>query len=75
MTSSARIDQRCVCYNLRKAAQVVTQYYDQHLQPSGLRASQYSLLLAVSQNEEISIASLVRKLAKTRRQSPVILKY
>ena len=64
MTSSARIDQRCVCYNLRQAAQAVTQYYDQHLQPSGLRASQYSLLLAVSQNEEISISELGEKTCK-----------
>lgn len=64
MTSSAGIGQRCVAFNLRRAAQAVTQYYDQHLQSSGLRISQYSLLIAISLNEEISISELGDKICK-----------
>lgn len=64
MASSASIGQRCVGFNLRRAAQAVTQYYDQHLQPSGLRISQYSLLIAISLNEEISISELGDKICK-----------
>jgi len=64
MTSSASSGHRCVGFNLRRAAQAVTQYYDQHLQSSGLRISQYSLLIAISLNEEISISELGDKLCK-----------
>jgi DNA-binding MarR family transcriptional regulator len=34
----------CVCFNLRKAARAVTQIYDDVLRPTGLRATQHSLL-------------------------------
>jgi DNA-binding MarR family transcriptional regulator len=39
--------QRCTCFNLRKAARAVTQYYDDGLRPSGLRATQFSLLMVL----------------------------
>jgi len=34
----------CMCANLRRAARVVTQIYDEELRPSGLRTSQFTLL-------------------------------
>jgi DNA-binding MarR family transcriptional regulator len=34
----------CLCANLRRAARVVTQVYDDALRPSGLRTSQFTLL-------------------------------
>lgn len=34
----------CLCANLRRAARVVTQVYDEALRPSGLRSSQFTLL-------------------------------
>jgi DNA-binding MarR family transcriptional regulator len=34
----------CMCASLRRAARVVTQVYDDALRPSGLRASQFTLL-------------------------------
>ena len=37
----------CACGNLRGAARAITQFYDEALQPVGLRATQYSLLTAV----------------------------
>jgi DNA-binding MarR family transcriptional regulator len=39
--------QRCTCFNLRKAARAVTQLYDDILRPSGLRATQFSLLMLI----------------------------
>lgn len=38
----------CACFNLRKAARVVTQVYDQMLRPAGIRTTQFSLLVAIS---------------------------
>jgi DNA-binding MarR family transcriptional regulator len=34
----------CICFNLRKATRAVTQVYDDVLRPTGLRATQHSLL-------------------------------
>ena len=35
----------CACFNIRKAARAVTQLYDDMLRPSGLRATQLTLLM------------------------------
>lgn len=35
---------QCMCFNLRKTARSVTQLYDEALRPTGLRATQFSLL-------------------------------
>src|SRR3546814_20022664 len=34
----------CTCFKLRRAARRVTQLYDRHLQPTGLRITQFGLL-------------------------------
>lgn len=38
--------QGCVCLNLRKSARAITQLYEEALRPTGLRATQFSLLVA-----------------------------
>ena len=38
----------CACLNLRGAARAVTQMYDEVLRPSGLKATQFSVLAAVA---------------------------
>jgi DNA-binding MarR family transcriptional regulator len=38
----------CLCANLRRAARVVTQIYDEALRPSGLRTPQFTLLQALN---------------------------
>ena len=40
---------RCACFSLRKAARAVTQRYDDALRPTGLRATQFSLLALLRQ--------------------------
>ena len=56
----------CTCFNLRKAARAVTQMYDEALQPSGLRATQFSLLSVVENNGPIGITQLARTLVTDR---------
>ena len=34
----------CACFNLRRAARRITQFYDASLQPAGMQATQFSLL-------------------------------
>jgi len=38
----------CACFNLRKAARAVTQLYEVALAPSGIRATQFSVLVALA---------------------------
>jgi len=51
---------RCVCFNLRKAARAVTQLYDSYLRPSGLRATQLTLLLAARGVGPVQISRLAK---------------
>jgi len=56
----------CTCFNLRKAMRVVTKVYDEALKPSGLRATQFSLLAAASSKEAIGITELAEALVTDR---------
>ncbi len=48
----------CACANLRRAARIVTQRYDQELQPAGIKATQFTLLQALTSAGNISQGKL-----------------
>ncbi|MFC1896629.1 MarR family winged helix-turn-helix transcriptional regulator [Thermodesulfobacteriota bacterium] len=48
----------CALFNMRIAARVLTQLYDDCLRPSGLRSTQFGLLMAVRAFEPSSMAEL-----------------
>jgi DNA-binding MarR family transcriptional regulator len=48
----------CACANLRRAARIVTQRYDQQLQPAGIKATQFTLLQALTRTGSISQGNL-----------------
>jgi DNA-binding MarR family transcriptional regulator len=52
----------CACANLRRAARVVTKYYDAMLRPSGLHVSQFTLLQALNEASELSQKQLAELL-------------
>ena len=56
----------CTCLSLRKAARAVTQAYDHALRPSGLRATQFSLLCAVASKGPIGMTALAEVLVTDR---------
>ena len=59
----------CSCFNLRRAARRVTQVYDHALAPSGLKATQFSLLAVlrgVKAGEGIAMTRLAKKLGTDR---------
>ena len=56
----------CTCFNLRKAARAVTQYYDGVLKPSGLRATQFTLLVAIYNAGPVTIKRLAERLVMDR---------
>jgi DNA-binding MarR family transcriptional regulator len=56
----------CVCFNLRKAARAVTQVYDEILRPTGLRATQHSLLQVIELSGTVSISTLAERAVMDR---------
>jgi len=58
--------QRCTCFNLRKAARAVTQLYDEFMRPTGLRATQFSLLTVIRIAGKISITALAQEAVMDR---------
>jgi DNA-binding MarR family transcriptional regulator len=48
----------CACANLRRAARIVTQLYEQELRPAGIRATQFTLLQALARARNISQGTL-----------------
>jgi DNA-binding MarR family transcriptional regulator len=48
----------CACANLRRATRIVTQRYDQHLRPAGMKATQFTLLQALARTGNISQGNL-----------------
>jgi DNA-binding MarR family transcriptional regulator len=58
--------QNCTCFNLRKATRAVTQIYDEALKPCGLYGTQFTLLAAISNNENATITGLANALIMDR---------
>lgn len=50
--------QQCLCASLRKATRVITKRYDEHLKPSGLRITQYSMLANIGRNPGVTVSEL-----------------
>ena len=48
----------CVCFQLRRTSRAITQLFDAALQPSGIRSTQFALLVAVAKKEPITISEL-----------------
>ena len=56
----------CACKNLRRSARAVTRLYDEALRPSGLRITQFTLLVAVAIGEAVPITRLADALSLDR---------
>ena len=54
---------RCVCNTLRMVTRAVTQLYDDALRPSGLRATQFSILATIAGKDEANLKQLEDALA------------
>src|SRR5579871_1151050 len=54
--------EQCTCGNLRKTSRMITQLYDDFLQPSGLLATQFHLLGAVGVNASMAVTPLADQL-------------
>ncbi len=62
----AQIPGTCANYHLRRADRVITQLYDETLRPSGLKATQFTLLTAVRLKAPVAINCLAGALLMDR---------
>ena len=62
----AEIEATCACSNVRKAARAVTQLFDELLQLTGLRSTQFTLLVAVALIGGAPVMQLSRALVMDR---------
>jgi DNA-binding MarR family transcriptional regulator len=56
----------CSCFAVRRAARLITQHYDRHLRPAGLRATQFSLLTVLSLVGPLPLSRLADRLGTER---------
>ena len=62
----ARLSSACICNNLRRAARLVTNYYDKLLKPAGLRVSQATVLVVLYLADGQTINEMAEKLELDR---------
>jgi DNA-binding MarR family transcriptional regulator len=62
----ARLSSACICNNLRRAARLVTNYYDKLLEPAGLRVSQATVLVVLYLDDGQTINEMAEKLELDR---------
>lgn len=64
--SAAKAGVACACFNIRKTARLVTQLYDETLRPTGLRVTQFSILMATRSLEPVTLTRLAEVMAMDR---------
>ena len=52
----------CASFNFRRTARAVTQHYDAALQESGIRSTQFAILVGIAKNQPVSIGALAEVL-------------
>ena len=62
----AAVAEVCFCLHLRRTARSVSRVYDQALQPIGIKASQFNVLIAVSSTDPATVPKVANALAMDR---------
>lgn len=62
----ATMQSACACYNIRKAARLITQLYDTIMEPSGLLGTQFVLMAAVGRAGAANLTRLAQAMGMDR---------
>lgn len=65
-TSVDKINKECCCFNLRKVSRAITQYYDHALDSTGLRITQFTLLVALASTKARTLTEIAESLVMDR---------
>jgi DNA-binding MarR family transcriptional regulator len=60
------IGRTCACYQVRKAARAITKVYEEVFRPIGLRATQFSLLIATRVMGPVTVIKLAKVMVMDR---------
>ncbi|MCX5894123.1 MAG: MarR family transcriptional regulator, partial [Deltaproteobacteria bacterium] len=60
------IGRTCACFKVRKAARAITKLYEEVLRPSGLRATQFSLLMVTRVMGPVTVVKLAQVMVMDR---------
>ncbi|MDD2902713.1 MAG: MarR family winged helix-turn-helix transcriptional regulator [Syntrophales bacterium] len=66
ITNCREIGRTCACFKVRKAARAITKLYEEVLRPSGLRATQFSLLMATRVMGPVTVLKLAQVMVMDR---------
>jgi DNA-binding MarR family transcriptional regulator len=66
LAQRARVRNECTAQSLRRATRTVARIYDESLAPSGLRGTQFSLLIALSFFKEAPLLRVAEELSLDR---------
>ena len=61
-----RVAWHCTCFNVRRASRAVTEFYDEIMAPSGVKATQFTMLGAVAMMGPASVTRLAAHLGLDR---------
>ena len=64
--TQVRVAWHCTCFNVRRTSRLVTQFYDSVMESSGVRATQFTMLGAVSMLGPVTVSQLAEQLALDR---------
>lgn len=64
--SCEAINRQCACFNLRKVTRAVTQYFDRYLEVTGIRATQFTLLVELYSTKGKTLTEIAEKLVMDR---------
>ena len=53
--------QNCACFNVRKTSRMITQLFDHALKPSGIKATQFTLLAVLANEREMTQGTMTIK--------------
>ena len=56
----------CSCFAARRAARTITQHYERHLRPTGLRATQFTVLVVLALSGPLALTRLADELGVER---------
>ncbi len=66
MRKAEQMSQQCAVRGIRRVERAMTQLYDEALRPSGLRATQLSLLTAVRRSQPVAVKRLAAGMGMDR---------
>jgi DNA-binding MarR family transcriptional regulator len=66
MANCKEIGRTCACFKVRKAARAITKLYEEVLRPSGLRATQFSLLMVTRVMGPVTVVKLAQVMVMDR---------